>query len=383
MAEAAQQQRVELPPAIERVVADREVFLPNIFGYVGPAQWFFVAPVCKLWYELYSEPGPQVQEFMGEESYLHSRIRTTHVKSAFTSVNRLLLAYKHGLPAWTQQTQFYAGLCASQELLQAAHSQGWELHTWSHDSFMNGAAESGDLAKLQWLHAQLQRPLNMATFYHASRSGCMDLLRWFRLQQPEYDGLVAAANAAGAGKLLLVQQLQARGNPLHSSVASAAARAGSIELLEWLQQQGCTAPAPELAAAAAQGGALNVLEWVDEKQQQQHKHEHHQQQQQQQGDELPMLPAEDLQPAYWYNAQDLCVKAVESRPVCIETLQWLHEHGDPATAAHRVEVMASKVKHPTAEVLSYLAQLGHVFDEDRLRRERLRTCIACTYSTTC
>jgi hypothetical protein len=358
MAEAAQQQRVELPPAIERVVADREVFLPNIFGYVGPAQWFFVAPVCKLWYQLYAEPSREIVEIMGEESYLHSRIRTTHVKSAFTSVNRLLLAYKHGLPAWTQQTQFYAGRCASQELLQAAHSQGWELHTWSHDSFMNGAAESGDLAKLQWLHTQLQRPLNKMTFYHASRSGSIDLLDWVREKQP-LRARAATAEAAGAGKLLLVQQLHARGEVLPAGVGPAAAGSGCLELVKWLQEQGCTqsAPAQALAAAAAQTGSLSVLQWIYEQQQE------HQQQ----------------QPAHWYDAQALCLNAIMRRPVCIETLQWLHDHGDAATSALRVQAMASVVTHPTAEVLSYLTQLGHVFDEDRLRGERLRSCIALHY----
>jgi hypothetical protein len=164
-------------------------------------------------------------------------------------------------------------------------------------------------------------------------------------------------------------------------VASAAAGAGSIEVLEWLQQHGCSAPAQSLATAAVRTGALTVLQWVD-----QHQQQHHQQeQQQQQQDELPMVPHDDeeqglapwerghdpeeLQPAYWYDAHFLCLDAIMRCPLPIETLRWLHEHGDPATSAHRVQVMASVITLPTAEVLSYLTQLGHVFDKDRLRGE--------------
>jgi hypothetical protein len=94
--EQAKQQRAELPRAEQRVF---DAFLPTILGYVGPAQWFFVAPVCKLWHQLYSEPAKEIVEIMGEESHMYSRISITVIRSAFISLNRLILAYKHGLPA--------------------------------------------------------------------------------------------------------------------------------------------------------------------------------------------------------------------------------------------------------------------------------------------
>jgi hypothetical protein len=133
-----------------------------------------------------------------------------------------------------------------QQLLEEVVSSGYfELARWCYEhgcSFQNARA---------------------APFY-AAQSDNIELMAWV-LQQPDtqLDADVMMA-AASKSHLLMCQYLHTRQCPWDTRSAEDAAHGGHVDLLTWLVDNGCPWDAQDLCWHTAYGGSVEVLQYLQQ-----------------------------------------------------------------------------------------------------------------------
>jgi hypothetical protein len=123
--------------------------LQTVMSCAGTDQWFFLAPVCKLWRDLYAQLSASIDV---RSTSGRRRIITCHkiYRSAFASPLRVKLACESGLTFTTEKGMHAAGAYADTATLATAH----ELGMMYSATTMAAAARYNKLAVLQFLHAE-------------------------------------------------------------------------------------------------------------------------------------------------------------------------------------------------------------------------------------
>eukprot|EP00953_Heterococcus_sp_UTEX-ZZ885_P014617 8275-Heterococcus_DN1.PRE.4 len=126
-----------------------------------------------------------------------------------------------------------------------------------------GVAESGCLYKLKWFGAMVQYRLPNDICDSAAKSGNIDMLRW--LLQGGY-GLCAstAYQAALAGHKHVLKFLNSEACTFDKWSFTAAAYRGDLDMLRWLQQQGCPRDALAVSITAVSSGNVPLMMWLKE-----------------------------------------------------------------------------------------------------------------------
>jgi hypothetical protein len=251
--------------AIKRAIADSKNPLQHaglrehIFSFVGPSHFWFVAQVSKGWKTSYQKvEACRMEDLSDDYECFTCTAGMTMTSAAFASAACCSLAtgpnvngaidLEDGL--W--RVQRYAGQFSDLETLQLALARGLA----ANDRTLQGAAESGSLRKVQWLHAVRQEPLPVYIGQWAARSGNLELLAWLTEQGCEFS-LFACAEAAEAGHKHVLCYQRERECEWDEHTTAAAATHGHLSLLQWLLSSGC--PIDSSLCSAAQSGSIEMM----------------------------------------------------------------------------------------------------------------------------
>jgi hypothetical protein len=173
--------------------------LNHVLGFVGSGHWLFCSLVDKLWLQIYqslqnsSESAANYIALYGEH--------ITYSSSAFSSVSRLQLAADCGLLLATGlKLQRNAGRYADIETLALAHELGLPYTA----RVVRGAAVSGSLLKLKYLHLEQDCTLPDNISWPAAESGSIEVLTWLRQQGCHFDAGTCERAATGKQALSVV-----------------------------------------------------------------------------------------------------------------------------------------------------------------------------------
>jgi hypothetical protein len=162
---------------------------PVMVGYVGIGHYLYLSEVSRSWVAAYKKL-PLVEIAMLSEYGEPSKTKYcssyyTFYSDAFASEPRLRLAQDRGLhlKADNFKLQRMAGRSASIDVLKVAHDLGLPLTA----HVMRGAAESGSIDKIQWLHTEHGCPFPADITHFAARVGDVRLLKWLKQQQGVFD----------------------------------------------------------------------------------------------------------------------------------------------------------------------------------------------------
>jgi hypothetical protein len=281
-------------PALVTADSSKALFdlgvLQNVLSYVGPGNYLFMAPVSLLWADLYARLEPQkltVQEGASKRT-IACFPQMTRYSTVFTSPARVQLAHESGLDCNAVAYQRAAGQYADIASLAAAHELG--MHYTA--PVMAGAAQCNKLAEVQYLRSR-SCPWSLALLEMGARSGYLDLVRWCYEHGCPWDNVrlvnrYAAESgnvelmawalqksrtrltefemqaAAAKGHTAMCQYLHAQQCPWNYSCTRDAAAGGHIDLLRWLVNIGCSDAPYDLCTAAVKGGSIEVLEYLQQ-----------------------------------------------------------------------------------------------------------------------
>jgi hypothetical protein len=200
----------------------------TIIGFVGRGHYLYLGSVSKAFSKAYSPVhGEGIQ-------------RLTLLTAIFQSPSHVRQAFEHGfsqeredLPWYGMFVQSCAGRLAPDcETLHAAHECGVPYSA----QLTRGAAESGSLAKLQFLYQQpsCEWPDDIAE--STARSGDLSLVQWLlqlsRSDEKVICGAAASTAAAKAGHLHILQFLISEGVPCHGHLCAIAADRADLQMLQ-------------------------------------------------------------------------------------------------------------------------------------------------------
>jgi hypothetical protein len=155
-------------------------------------------------------------------------------------------------------TSYYAALAGHMHMLQFLREQGCAFDK----DCVDAAAERGDLAMVQWL-LQQGCPWRKTEVVHiAAKSGSIALMEWLLDAHRLYMTVDLMASAAGAGQLAMCQYLREQGCPWNSRIVRDAALARQLEVVRWLREAGCPWRSNYATVFAAQSGSVDILEYV-------------------------------------------------------------------------------------------------------------------------
>jgi hypothetical protein len=209
--------------------------LEHILTFSGFGNHLFISAVCRGWRDAFkSSINNDRKGSSSKQVRLKDNVNKTDFSAIFASPRRVRLAVACGLPLDgpnTLRMQFFAGQYADIPTLQAAQSLGLRL-----DAVVIGAAHSGSVAKLQWLHSAL---------------GC------------SFDEFTMRT-AAGSGQLSACQYLLSVGCPWNASACKWAACGSHIETLRWLHESGCPWDAAAISSEAARAGRMEGMAYLQQ-----------------------------------------------------------------------------------------------------------------------
>jgi hypothetical protein len=202
--------------------------IDTIIGFVGRGHYLYLGPISKAVYKAFSAvPG-------------EGRPRLTLLTAIFQSPSHVRQGFEHGftqdredLPWYGLFVQSCAGHFAPDcETLRVAHECGVPYST----QLTRGAAESGSLAKLQFLYQQPSCDWPDDIAESAARSGNVSLVQWL-LQLSRSDKQVicsaaASTAAAKAGHLHILQFLHSEGVTGHGHLCAIAAERADLPMLQ-------------------------------------------------------------------------------------------------------------------------------------------------------
>jgi hypothetical protein len=263
--------------------------LQNVLSYVGLGHHLFVAPVSKLWRDLYSTVQThQLTVSQSRRRKMPCVPQTTLYSAAFASPSRLRLAHENGFSCTSRKHLLSAGRFADVATLASAHELGMQYTV----AVMAGAARYKKLAEVQYLHEQ-GCPWSRTLLEGAAIRGHLELVRWcyehgcpwpdiskasnyvaesgnvelmaWVLQQPGAQLQATAMKAAvSKGRADMCKYLHAQHCPWDTNVTAGAARAGHVDLLCWLIDNGCPWAKTRLCLAAASSGNIELMTFLQQ-----------------------------------------------------------------------------------------------------------------------
>jgi hypothetical protein len=151
--------------------------LSEIYSFVGPGHWLFLALVSKDWHELYKKVQNRETTTVDTYGNKHRTLVTSRMtlgSAVFASPSRVNYAHDCGLHLSKKELQQTAGIYASCRALKAARKHGMPLT----DTLTNHVALSGDLARLKYVSKLSEHPLPDSASWYAAGSGNIKMTRW-------------------------------------------------------------------------------------------------------------------------------------------------------------------------------------------------------------
>jgi len=164
--------------------------------------------------------------------------------------------------SWTYSSAAKGG---SLEMLKWLNAEGLSVS----DKELSLAAERGDMEIMQYL-----LPENWfdpdRTDYDSSANVCagaafggsLQMAQWLHEQGAEYESDVISSAAAQKGDMAMLKWLETQDCDFTRQTFEAAALSGSVEVLEWLKKKGCRWNEDMMCETAAQEGHLDALKWL-------------------------------------------------------------------------------------------------------------------------
>jgi hypothetical protein len=238
--------------------------LQLVLGYVGLGEHLFIAVVSKSWRQLYQ----YISRHCAGTNYCGREIicspHTTLCSAACTSPARFIWVQRHGRPfLFKERAQLCLGRSASAETIEVAFK--YTCMTPLHLSYLaKGVAESGSLAKLQWLYSRKPTMLHADISPNAAIGGSIDVLRWLGQQGLDIGSDAVLEAAAENGHLHVLRFLFEGGRPLCFWCTVIAARKCNLPMLMWLRQSGCEWDPEAALLSAARRGHVAMLAWLQQ-----------------------------------------------------------------------------------------------------------------------
>ena len=126
----------------------------------------------------------------------------------------------------------------------------WWLNVAKHEE--NGPASSfvGEKPKMSKM-----------LFAFTACNGDLEKLKQLKVQGCPRDW-TACSQAAGAGRLGILQWLRENNCPWNENVCSSAARGGRLEVLQWARENGCPWDFQLCCFEGAKEGNIDILDWI-------------------------------------------------------------------------------------------------------------------------
>jgi len=141
------------------------------------------------------------------------------------------------------------------------------------------AAAMGRLDVLKWLWNHGHKCVHYETAYRAARYGHIHVLEWFfelpierQLRKDDEDRLdpnclfgdpeILCMGAAQVANIEVLKFLREKGCPWGARTSTEACWYGQLELLKWLQKEGCLCDLDGFLSKC--GGHLDILKWMRE-----------------------------------------------------------------------------------------------------------------------
>ncbi|CAB9498971.1 ankyrin containing protein (ISS) [Seminavis robusta] len=244
-----------LPPPIESLLDQKDIWTDNIFPFLGVGHYAFVGGVNKQFNQLY-------------KAYCHSvgvPCNTTSDRAAFFNVS---CAKYWDLDDDRRETPFCDRLCkiiakvGSVHVMQWAHKEGYPFDDWA--CFI--AARNGHLDVLKYLHEKMSPKwdTHVPVCAAAAAGGHLDTLKYLHENGCPWDEEVLEA-AARAGHLDILKYAHQHGCPwdTYGSACQTAACNGNLDALKYAHENGCPW-SPRTCDVAAMHGQLDALKYAHE-----------------------------------------------------------------------------------------------------------------------
>jgi hypothetical protein len=154
----------------------------------------------------------------------------------------------------------YAARSGSVSMLNWLKAQSWCPFD---DYTCDGAAIGGHLAILQQLRSDGCEWDVESIACYAACSGSIELVEWLRQQGIAINAEVLAW-AAGSGHIALCEHLRSRGCDWDADACNEAASYGDVNMLRWLRERGCPCNAGEVCISAARHNFTDILDYLIE-----------------------------------------------------------------------------------------------------------------------
>jgi hypothetical protein len=292
-----------------------------VLSYVGAGNWLPLATTCSSWKKTCQTVVSHQQsgfDAAGEAISIVISPYMTVGSAVFATAGILQLAYEQKFPLQSDRhgLQFCAGKVADLVILKLAHNLGM---VFTAEAAL-GAAASGSLVKVAWLHTEHKCSLAPNITAHAVRSGSVELVRYLKQRGLIFDAQTSLA-AVEAGRLSVAQYLHSECYcPSTARACYAAAENGDLEMLKWLQRTGNRWFGRRISHSAAQGGSVELMQWL-------------------QADSYVVLDADTMSTAARYGQRAMCEYLCSQQCPCdaaaltlaaegchLSTLSFLHEH---------------------------------------------------------
>jgi hypothetical protein len=155
---------------------------------------------------------------------------------------------------------YYAARSGNISMLDWLKAQSWCAF---NDDTCAGAAEGGHLAALQHIRSDGCSWEEDSIACDAARGGSIEVLDWLRQQQQGIDiDATVMMMAAFGGQTAMCQHLRSIGCSWDAGACDQAADFGHFDTLRWLREHGCPWDVSTVCLNAAFCGSIDILEYI-------------------------------------------------------------------------------------------------------------------------
>jgi hypothetical protein len=237
--------------------------LKQVLSYAGAGEFIYSAPISKLWLDCYrAVPVHQLDEkdTVEQEHDFEVVPQLTLKRAVFASAARVKLAHELGLQFDSEQEgkcQFYTGRIASVSVLAEAHRLGLPFST----NLPNGAAYSGELSTIIWLHTEHDCALNNETSNVSAEGGRIEVLQWLKQQGMVFDADTMSC-AVLHSQTSTCAYLHDEGCPWNDLTVFMAAYRMYWDTVRWLHEHGCPWSFNNICLKAAEQGEVGAMTYI-------------------------------------------------------------------------------------------------------------------------
>jgi hypothetical protein len=199
----------------------QEGTLELVMSFVG-AQALFMRPVNKQWKESYENV---VALLPVVNKHAHTSCCTSH-KEALASPTRLKLAHSYGLPIAAKWTDWDLFHCAGEFSDLPTLEMAFRLGMAKSARVAHGAAKSGDLEKLIWLHSKQRCPLPVNITATAAGARSIPMLQWRKRKGYKFDKETSYCAAEVPDNLEVLKYLYEEQCPRYDRICQGGAISG-------------------------------------------------------------------------------------------------------------------------------------------------------------